>query len=530
LAARIRPRQRFTRPLAIAAAIIGAAACAPVPVPSTPNKDIKATDFEAAISRLEKDDPQSPGALNARLEYADFLSEQAGDNCRQRLTAAQSQVDTVTGRPAINVLPLGPARIANIDYKIHLARAACGGDQPPLKSELQQAVEAAQHAVDLYRNALDYQSAAIMQFNVAATYRELGDVNDAVSALESTIAMDREYGFRQDAEDNIGLLLGWQGGAASDSDVAALMKDFPARSAELKFHWSSTDADVAVSVDGTSMIDEKIIRSRGSVGLKRHIRADAMGWTVSNEPGTGTYDLGEWPADAKKLQWATTYFLASTLLQTPTLKIGRDGDFNSVADPQTFGTNLATEVSAKIGEIPSASDPKSADATMRDLKTAFSPNYVESSAMQNYGIETGTWIGAKLEQGVWHQMSTQFFLPALGLGHYLVNHDISFAFTRQVPCTIESSARLCAEIVIHATPNADDLKSTLEEMGQQLKFSDKQSSRYLSVTDIRLVIDPNTLLPYVCDTRQYWYYALNGPGNSGPIIESVRTVSTSVYH
>jgi hypothetical protein len=67
-------------------------------------------------------------------------------------------------------------------------------------------------------------------------------------------------------------------------------------------------------------------------------------------------------------------------------------------------------------------------------------------------------------------------------------------------------------------------------LGQQLKFPDKQSSRYLSVTDIRLVVDPDTLLPYVCDTRQYWYYALNGASNSDPIIESVRTVSTSVYH
>jgi tetratricopeptide (TPR) repeat protein len=519
------------RLLLIAAAImvVGAAACAPMPVPAVPNKDIKAIDFEAAISRLEKDDPQSPEALNTRLEYADFLSEPAGDDCQQRLTAAQSQVDTVTGRPAINVLPLGPARIANVEYKIHLARTTCGGDQPPLKSELQQALESAQHAVDLYRNALDYQSAAIMQFNVAATYHELGDVDDAVSALESTIAMDREYGFRQDAEDNNRLLLSWKGGAASDSDVAALMTDFPARSAEFRFHWSSTDADVAVSVDDINMFDGKVIRSRGSVGLKHHVRADPMGWTVSNDPGNGIYDLGEWPADARKLQWSTMYFIASALLQAPSIKIGRDGDFNSVADPQAFGATLAVEVSAKIGEIPSDNDSETADATMRDLKAAFSPNYVESSAMQNYGIETGTWIGAKLGQGVWYQMSTPLFLPALGLGHYLVNHDISFAFTRQVPCTTESSALLCAEIVIHATPNANDLKSTLEEVNQQLRLPNKQSLHYLSVTDIRLVIDPDTLLPHVCDTRQYWY-ALKGGGSADPIIESVRTVSTSVYH
>jgi hypothetical protein len=100
-----------------------------------------------------------------------------------------------------------------------------------------------------------------------------------------------------------------------------------------------------------------------------------------------------------------------------------------------------------------------------------------------------------------------------------------------VPCTTESSARLYAEIVIHVTPNADDLKSTLKGVSQQLKLPDKQSLHYLSVTDIRLVVDPDTLLPYVCDTRQYWYYALDGTvPKIDPLIESMRTVSTSVYH
>jgi hypothetical protein len=59
----------------------------------------------------------------------------------------------------------------------------------------------------LYRDALDYQSTAVMQFNVAATYRQLGDANNALSALETAVAMDRQYGLRQDAEDNAGLLL-----------------------------------------------------------------------------------------------------------------------------------------------------------------------------------------------------------------------------------------------------------------------------------------------------------------------------------
>ena len=150
--------------------------------------------------------------------------------------------------------------------------------------------------------------------------------------------------------------------------------------------------------------------------------------------------------------------------------------------------------------------------------------------MQDYGLETGTWIGAKLDQGAWYQMSTPLFLPGLGLGHYLIKHDINFAFTRQVPCAADAPERLCAEIVVHATPDADDLKATLETAARQLKYPQKQTLHYWSTTELRLVVDPDTLLPYSRDTRQYWYIGLDGAGQSEPIIESLRTVSTSVYH
>jgi tetratricopeptide (TPR) repeat protein len=527
--------------LAAAAMIAGVAACAPTAV--TPGQAVKAMDYQAAISHLEADDPQSPEALNARLAYADYLSHPAenaqnapgADDCRQRAATAQSQLDIVAGTPAIHVLlPLGPARIAGGEYRIHLARAGCGGASP-LKSELEQALETAQQAVGLYRDALDYQSAVIMQFNVAATYQELGDVRQAVRALQAAIAMDRDFGFRKDAEANTRLLLQWQNGPAGDSDVAALMKDFPARSAEFKFHWSATDADVAVTASDSSMVRGKIIPSRGAITLKRQIRGGPTGWTVSNEPANSRYDLGDWPADDKNFQWSMMYFLTSALLQAPAIQLGGDGDFAAVPNSQAFGTSLAAEVSAeisaRIGDIASTDAPPSrpGDAVMRDLTPAFSPDFIESSAMQDYGLVTGTWIGAKLEQGVWYQMTTPLFLPGLGLGHYLAQYDIDFAYTRQVPCEAQAPDRLCAEIVVHATPDADALKGTLEDVAHRIKMPDKQALHYWSTTDLRLVIDPDTLLPYMSDRRQYWYYALAGLGKSEPVIDAMRTVSRFAY-
>src|SRR6185437_5970781 len=155
---------------AVLAVPLLAAACATKPPPAP----VGATDFETTIARLEKLDPQSPEALNARLEYADFLSDtppapntpsknsgnSGGGDCRKRLDAAQTQFDVLAARPAVRVLlQLGPARLANTAYKIHAARADC--DPANRQSELRQALDAARNGVTLYREAMDYQSAAV---------------------------------------------------------------------------------------------------------------------------------------------------------------------------------------------------------------------------------------------------------------------------------------------------------------------------------------------------------------------------------
>ena len=522
--------------LLLIAAVAAVAACAPMQasapsgqVTAAPDREPKAADFETAISRLEGDDPRSPETLEARLEYAAFLSGAGGTDCQQQLAAAQSQLDIVAGEPGMNVLlPLGAARIADGEYRIHLARASCGS-QTLRNSELQQALDAAQRAITLYRDAMDYPSTAIMQFNVAAAYQQLGDADRAPAALEAAIAMDRDYGFRRDAEDNTRLLLQWKGQNASDSNVAALMKDFPARTASFKFAWSNSDADVALNVEDTSVIQGKIIRSQHTVGLKRRIIEESEGWIVTNEAGDSNYNLGDWPANAKVPQWPALYFLASSLLDAPDIGVGRDGSFKSVRSPEAFGASLAAQVSALISRraapLSRITYSGLGQQITGDPSLAFAPDFIESKAEQDYGIQTGTWIGAKLEQSVWYQMQAPLFLPGLGLGHYVVQHDISFAFTRELPC-VPGSYRLCAEIVVHATPKTDDLKAALKEADPGLRLPDNQPPRVWPRMDLRLLVDPNTLLPYVYDMTQSWY---DGIGKSDPIIESVRIVLTSAY-
>jgi hypothetical protein len=280
------------------------------------------------------------------------------------------------------------------------------------------------------------------------------------------------------------------------------------------------------------LVDGKLVQSHGAISLERKIDAASRDWAVTNNPGFAEYRLGDWPAGARGGEWLMFYFLATALMQEPSIKVTHGGDFNAVTDAKTFGSQLAVRVSARMDQIPSQSDLASVSATERDMKAAFSPEFVQASAALDYDIETGAWVGAKLTQGVWYQMTTPLFLPALGLGHYMVNQDITFAFTRELPCTADAPGRLCAEIVLRATPKPEDLKQTISQMGSQLKFSPSQSLHYRAQTYIRLVVDPATLLPYVRDVRQSWFCRLTGAadGRNSPIIEQLRAVSTVTYH
>ncbi len=143
-----------------------------------------AADFRAAIAGVDKYQPDSPATIAARLDYADFLLEDAPGPCRDRLDMAQLEVDGVNANPVTRVVfPDGWERPADLEYRLYQARAACDTDPSAHAHDLQAALAAAQRAVQRYRSSLDYRSMAVMQDNVAVTYQALGDGAAALDAL-----------------------------------------------------------------------------------------------------------------------------------------------------------------------------------------------------------------------------------------------------------------------------------------------------------------------------------------------------------
>jgi hypothetical protein len=514
-------------PILFAVLSVGAAAAAET-------DDSIAQAFASSIELFSSRDPESPDTLNSRLAFADFLAKTGGGECLAQLNSAQQQLDLATATPALSlIVPLGPAHAAGVDYQIHLGRASCDANAETRERELRAALESAKRAADLYREGFDAVAMATMQFNVAVTHHSLGDSGAALSALQATLDIDHEYGFDDDAEENYQLLLQWSGQPDGPEAVDARMQDFPERSATMAFAWSEYDAALTLHTDIAVLVDGELTRIDSARSARRQVRKGFDSWVVSyqsepqngGDPGDTHIDLDRLSAKEAAVQ-ATANSLARVLTSLHDFAVARNGDYDESRGGFKFGARVRTESKRLKGEIASMS--AGATPLLRRLgpaiRAALLPDALEPQVAENYNLETGTWIGAALEQGVWYPMTAALSLPLAP--QVFIAHKIEFAYSRPVPCLPDSAADSCVEILLRAAPDPEVVKPILEKLARSARLPRTQIPQLWSVTEMRLIADPQTLQPYRRETRRhaYWWSGTHGPNES--LIESTTTIES----
>lgn len=513
--------------------LAGILASAPPPLAAGPtaptDDDASAKQFAAAIDSFNALDPQSPDTLNTRLAYANFLIKLDSGDCRAHLDDAQAQLEAARANRALAVaLPSGLARVADVEYQLHSARASCGARAAVRDQELHAALESAQRAVNLYRDEFDAVSMVTMQFNVSVAYHDLGDAAAAAAALRTTLDLDREYGFADDAEDNYRLLLQWNNEDSSQEQVDARMKDFPERSATLSFGWFASDASLTLQSDVSELAGTEFTHFQASRTARRQVRKGLASWVVSHQLSDPHFEFVELP----RSEWSASPYansLASILLRFHDFRLNRKGDFEQSKGDLRFYSHARADAKAlarNLGTLdPDSNDARSTQLAHRirvDVKDALSPDAIEAQTAEDYNLETGTWIGATLEQGVWYDMTAGLFLPLAP--QLFLNHKIQFTYSRPVPCLPDSSELSCIEIVLRAAPDPTVLKADLEWLGRSRHLASGQVPRLWSATTMRLVTDPATLWTYSRETRWHVYWSNGVPGPDQKLIESEKTL------
>jgi hypothetical protein len=513
--------------------LAGILVSAPLPLTAEPtaptDEDASAKQYAAAIDSFNALDPRSPDTLNARLAYANFLTKLDGGDCRAHLDEAQAQLDAAQANRSLAVaLPAGLARAADVAYELHSARASCGVSAAVRDQELHAALESAQRAVDLYRDAFDAVSMVTMQFNVSVAYHELGDAAAAAAAMRTTLDLDREYGFADDAEDNYRLLLQWNNEDAGPEQVAARMKDFPERSATLSFGWFESNATLTLQSDVSQLAGADLVHFQGSRTARRQVRNHWWGWLASHQLDEPHFKFDELPA-GESLAQSLANSLAGMLAHFHDFSLNSNGDFDQGKADARFG--FRTRAVAKIlARDLSALELKSKGARSTPFARRFDaavgdellPAALEAQTAEDYNLETGTWIGATLEQGVWYDMTAALFVPLAP--QVFLSHRVQFTYSRPVPCLPDSSELSCIEIVLRAAPDPAVLKADLDDFTRRARVARGQVPRLWSATTMRLVTDPATLWTYRRETRWHVYWSNGAPGPDQTLIESEKTI------
>ncbi|HEX3603071.1 MAG TPA: hypothetical protein VHU43_03195 [Steroidobacteraceae bacterium] len=501
--------------------------------PETSLKDAEssAKELAASIERSNARDPQSPDTLNARLSYAVFAAQMEGGDCRTRLDRAQSQLDIANANPALSVaLPAGLARAADAEYQIQSARAACVGtgarDADLRKTQLRAALESAQRAATLYRDAFDAVSMVTMQFNCAVAYHDLGDTASAVSALQAAIAMDREYGYADDAEDNYSQLLEWNTQQAGADQVAAGMQDFAERSVTLAFGRFPSDAEVTIESHYDQVADGEAWGLHSTRSAHRSVRKSLAGWKVSFQPAEAHFELAEPPLKDLALEGLATS-IAGMLSQFHDFELARSGEFDSSSEGSKFVSRVRADVKALSSDLAAKRIPAAQLmlTVAKALRAQQSPGAIEDLAAEDYNFESGTWIGATLEQGVWYNMTAALSLPLER--QVFVKNAIEFAYTRPIPCTDDAKETACIEMVLHATPDPAVLGEILGSLSRSARLPRQQRPELQERTDMRLIVDPITLVAYRRDMRRYSYWSTGVKGPNSSLVELEKTSMVS---
>ena len=82
------------------------------------------------------------------------------------------------------------------------------------------------------------------------------------------------------------------------------------------------------------------------------------------------------------------------------------------------------------------------------------------------------------------------------------------------------------EIVIHATPDQAALHALIGDLASP--FPNTRFADYDASIEVRIVVDPATLLPYAREKHAYWYASF-GHDAAYTILEADHLVSTTSY-
>jgi hypothetical protein len=253
------------------------------------------------------------------------------------------------------------------------------------------------------------------------------------------------------------------------------------------------------------------------------IKAEKDDLVYEVKPGAPKLDASNLGSDVEK---KLVNLMARVLGRMPVAVISKTGEFKQVRDIDAFAKQMNAEIDKAVTQAVPESDPHHAAvkaATDEELRPLATPDNLVARIQQDYSLETSIWSDATLEQNGW--VSLPLTLSMNGTPQGYIEHTVEAMFSRRVQCAAGLPPEGCVELVIEAVPTI----KAVAEVAQKLQDANQGRLDYAAATRMRLVVDPDTLVPYENETLRYTYLALANKGQRAVKIATEQSVNVYKY-
>lgn len=169
----------------------------------------------------------------------------------------------------------------------------------------------------------------------------------------------------------------------------------------------------------------------------------------------------------------------------PTFVVSRTGNFLNIEGAET----------AKSRFISIRRSPGGLSATNQPLIDAVtSPQGLKSIAQDYWAGVVESWQGSAPPVGKTNKLRNTTSVPQLGGG--TLDVIVEFKNLGVVACNNSDTAKKCLQLVIQSQPDRQQVQQIINRLVPAMKASGTTISRYDSLNEIKLITEPETLLPY----------------------------------
>jgi hypothetical protein len=459
----------------------------------------KLAALDAEQAAIGDQGPNFPASIDLHRLRAAAYAEAFESDCAEHQSRAAAEAALYEQNPYVVLLPHHEVQRWRLEATLAFGRGQCAGNDEDLTRETEDARDKALQGLEVAVRQHDYDSEALLRFDVAHYSHLIQDEEDTVGYLESAIAVDDAHGLQADGDDNRQILANWAK-AAADTLPAA-----PAHSpVTFRFQWHpatidddstvvltsySSGAPVAKTFDQSH---QELIEKRSDGGFRQSVK------DVSIQSRSAFSDDD---ADAH-----LAHFVQEVGASIPPIDIAADGAFIGFSNYDGFIAHIREAADAFVRSEVAADSPRRADLEKnlpKYLAAKFSKASMENEEAENHALTTSIWIGSTLKVG--QSMSMTLSLPLQGVPNAVIKHQFAFRLDGTVACNEQDTATPhCVELEMEAQPQPAELTKIAATLAQQ----GKGTLHYWSSLTQHLIVNPETMEGYGSESHRSYYLQL----------------------